>query len=62
MERGKRIRAKKEEGKLRFREYEEMRRKRKARKERIENALDMVCIATGISILFAFSSFLFFST
>ncbi|CAK9314287.1 unnamed protein product [Citrullus colocynthis] len=62
MERGKRIKAKKGEGKLRFEEYEEMKRKRKARKERIENGLDMLCIFTGIAILFSFCSFIFVST
>ncbi|XP_022944112.1 probable F-box protein At2g36090 [Cucurbita moschata] len=60
MERGKRIRGKKWEGKLRFREYEERRRLRKARKERTENALDMLCIFTGIAILFSFCSFFLF--
>lgn len=60
MEKGKRIRAKKGEGKLRFREYEEMKEKRKVRKEKIENALDMLCVFTGISILLSFSSFILF--
>ncbi|XP_038900570.1 probable F-box protein At2g36090 [Benincasa hispida] len=62
MERGKRIRAKKGEGKLKYEEYEELKRKRKARKERIENGLDMLCIFTGISILFSFCFFIFLST
>ncbi|TYJ96058.1 putative F-box protein [Cucumis melo var. makuwa] len=62
MEKGKRIRGRKGDGKLRYEEYEEMKRKRKARKERIENGLDMLCIFTGIAILFSFSSFIFFSS
>ncbi|KAG7035924.1 putative F-box protein, partial [Cucurbita argyrosperma subsp. argyrosperma] len=60
MERGKRIKEQKGEAKLRFGEYEELKRKRKGRKDRIENALDMLCVLTGIAIFLSFCTFIFF--
>ncbi|KAM1149847.1 hypothetical protein ACFX15_029428 [Malus domestica] len=47
-------------GKARFGEYLEMKRERRERKERREKALDMICIAVGVTILIAFWSFVLF--
>ncbi|KAM1149845.1 hypothetical protein ACFX11_030313 [Malus domestica] len=46
--------------KARFDEYLEMKRERRERKERREKALDMICIATGVTIFLAFWSFVLF--
>ncbi|XP_068339949.1 F-box protein At2g27310-like [Pyrus communis] len=47
-------------GKARLEEYLEMKRERKKRRERREKALDMICIATGVTIFMAFWSFILF--
>lgn len=43
-----------EEGRRRYRVYAEMRRERRERKVRREGALDMLCVAFGVSICVAF--------
>ncbi|KAL2250809.1 UNVERIFIED_CONTAM: putative F-box protein [Sesamum indicum] len=48
-----------EEGQRRYKAYVEMKRERKERKLRTEGALDMVCVAFGVSIFVAFCCFLF---
>ncbi|KZV28423.1 putative F-box protein-like [Dorcoceras hygrometricum] len=47
------------EGKLSYEDYLEMRRERKERKVKTEEALDMFCFGFGISILVTFLLFLF---
>jgi hypothetical protein len=48
------------EGKARFEEFLEMKRERKERTQRREGALDMICIATGVTLFMAFWSFVLF--
>lgn len=48
------------EGKARFEEFLEMKRERKERTQRRERALDMICIATGVTLFMAFWSFVLF--
>ncbi|KAL6205253.1 hypothetical protein ACLB2K_022515 [Fragaria x ananassa] len=48
------------EGKARFGEFLEMKRERKERTQRRERALDMVCIAAGVTLFMAFWSFVLF--
>lgn len=61
MESGKRKKERKGgEGKERFEEFLKMKRERKERKQRRERALDMACIAAGLTIFVAFWSFLLF--
>ncbi|KAK9999646.1 hypothetical protein SO802_019249 [Lithocarpus litseifolius] len=61
MESGKRQKERKAgEGKERFEEFLKMKGERKERKQRRERALDMACIATGLTIFVAFWSFLLF--
>lgn len=44
----------------RYEEYVEMKRERKEQKERRERRVDMVCIASGVTIFVAFCAFIFF--
>ncbi|KAM5585113.1 F-box protein [Rosa sericea] len=62
IEGGKRKRESEEgsEGKARFGEFLEMKRERKERSQRRERALDMICIATGVTLFMAFWSFVLF--
>lgn len=61
MESGRRKKERKAgEGKERFEEFLKMKRERKERKQRRERALDMACIASGLTIFVAFWSFLLF--
>ncbi|KAJ7948030.1 putative F-box family protein [Quillaja saponaria] len=62
MQSGKRKKAKNDgdEEKKRFNEYLEIKKERKEKKERIEKALDFICIATGVTIFVAFWSFILF--
>ncbi|XP_030956306.1 F-box protein At2g27310-like [Quercus lobata] len=60
MESGKRKKERKGEGKERFEEFLKMKGERKERKQRRERALDMACIATGLTIFVAFWSFILF--
>ncbi|KAH6806145.1 hypothetical protein C2S51_030976 [Perilla frutescens var. frutescens] len=46
-----------EEGQRRYQEYVEMKRERRERKQRTEGALDMLCVAFGVSIFVAFCCF-----
>ncbi|KAL0410150.1 UNVERIFIED_CONTAM: putative F-box protein [Sesamum latifolium] len=48
-----------EEGQRRYKAYVEMKRERRERKLRTEGALDMLCVAFGVSIFVAFCCFLF---
>ncbi|XP_050370314.1 F-box protein At2g27310-like [Argentina anserina] len=48
------------EGKAKFGEFLEMKRERKERTQRRERALDMICIATGVTLFMAFWSFVLF--
>ncbi|KAI3412496.1 uncharacterized protein J3R85_017319 [Psidium guajava] len=58
---GQRKKAKREsEGKERFEEYEERKRERKQWKQRRERALDLVCIAVGVTVFVGFWSFILF--
>lgn len=47
-----------EEGQRRYKEFVEMKRERRERKLRTEGALDMCCVAFGVSIFVAFCCFL----
>ncbi|KAM0996925.1 hypothetical protein ACFX13_006922 [Malus domestica] len=53
-------RRKEVKGKAKYEEYLEMKRERRERKERREKALDMICIAAGVTIFMAFWSFVLF--
>ncbi|CAL9000180.1 unnamed protein product [Prunus brigantina] len=53
-------RGKEVNGKGRFEEYLEMKRERRERRERREKTLDMICIATGVTIFLTFWSFVLF--
>ncbi|KAL3532125.1 hypothetical protein ACH5RR_005646 [Cinchona calisaya] len=46
-----------DEGRRRYKEYVEMKRERKERKQRTEGALDVLCVAFGVSIFVAFWCF-----
>ncbi|KAG6437216.1 hypothetical protein SASPL_102128 [Salvia splendens] len=48
-----------EEGQRRYAEFVEMKRERKERKQRTEGALDVFCVAFGVSIFVALCCFLF---
>ncbi|XP_057777976.1 probable F-box protein At2g36090 [Salvia miltiorrhiza] len=48
-----------EEGQTRYMEFVEMKRERRERKQRTEGALDVFCVAFGVSIFLAFCCFLF---
>jgi hypothetical protein len=61
MERGERRKGKcGTEGKGRYEEFVERKRERKARKQKMEKVLDMVCIVTGITIFVSSWSFILF--
>lgn len=47
-----------EEGRRRYKKYMEMKRERKERKLRTEGALDILCVAFGVSIFVAFWGFI----
>lgn len=49
-----------EEGQRRYSEYVEMKRERRERKQRTEGALDMFCVAFGVSIFVALCCFAFY--
>lgn len=48
------------EAKEQFEEFEEMKRERKRRQHRAERALDLACMAAGVTIFVAFWSFILF--
>ncbi|KAI4304757.1 hypothetical protein MLD38_040229 [Melastoma candidum] len=48
------------EGKMRYEEYEAMKRKCRERKQRKERVLDLACISLGVTLFLAFWSFLLF--
>ncbi|GMY15775.1 F-box protein At2g27310-like [Fagus crenata] len=60
MESGKRKKEGKEEGKERFVEFLVMKKERRERMQRRERALDLVCIAVGVTIFVTFWSFVLF--
>jgi hypothetical protein len=60
MESGKRKKERKEEGKERFEEFLVMKKERRERMQSRERALDLVCIAVGVTIFVTFWSFVLF--
>ncbi|XP_059627734.1 F-box protein At2g27310-like [Cornus florida] len=57
---GRRKKGKGWEGKERYEKYLELKRERRERKQRREKTLDMVCIATGVTIFLAFWALILF--
>jgi hypothetical protein len=61
MERGERRKGKGgKEGKGRYEEFVERKKERKDRMKKLEKALDMACIATGIAVFVSFWTFILF--
>ncbi|KAL3581023.1 hypothetical protein D5086_018858 [Populus alba] len=60
MESGERRKGKGKEGKGRYEEFVERKKERKERMKKLEKALDMACIATGIAVFVSFWTFILF--